>query len=597
MKIFNRQRGSSLLLVVFVGTAGSRIAPLQTAALSTPATTTTVPNISALPRILLPRDVYFDRETREQLDIISESYADDENGQQNDDSSQESQQRRRQAKNNKNAAALQTLSSSGNADRVTLTMTGYKGTSRFGMEDQINQDRALIVNPLLVSSPLDSSTTVSPSLLVGVLDGHGDPGHRVSEFARVQLEQRLTAALQRDLLLLAADADADQNTRSSANNNNNNNNNNQSSAASLLKNTTYISNLLTNLIEQVNRDVPAPHGIHGGSTVSLVLQLGQHIYLINAGDSLSFIAATATIAIPTTSPADNTVNGDTATATSPAMKTATVILQTTVADKPGRPDERARILAAGGVLEQQHENDENARLSYYIGTAEYSLAMSRCLGDHPAIGLIATPTIQVFTIPELLAQATDLLRDKLLLQTQTTTNSNGNDDDDDEDYDENEDEQHDANFQPLHQHKPQQRQEAICVDTDDSNNIAGECRAASIMSGSTPSDIAIDPINDIHLFAISATDGLVDFVHSQQIADKMGRALFLAARTTTTATSSSAAAFTFAAAEQLILLAANRWQHELKGKYRDDIAIAVATLYPPPPPPPPPPVVFPPSNR
>jgi hypothetical protein len=85
----------------------------------------------------------------------------------------------------------------------------------------------------------------------------------------------------------------------------------------------------------------------------------------------------------------------------------------------------------------------------------------------------------------------------------------------------------------------------------------------------------IDP-KKIHLFAISATDGMMDFVQSQQIADQMGRALFLAAQT------GPITSFPFTAAEQLIMLSANRWHKELKGKYRDDIALAVATLHAPP---------------
>jgi len=82
--------------------------------------------------------------------------------------------------------------------------------------------------------------------------------------------------------------------------------------------------------------------------------------------------------------------------------------------------------------------------------------------------------------------------------------------------------------------------------------------------------------NDVHIFAVSATDGMMDFVPMDVIANVIGSSLF-----STATTNNKTKDHPLTACEQLIGLAANRWDHSKNGLYRDDIAIAVSRIWSP----------------
>jgi len=77
--------------------------------------------------------------------------------------------------------------------------------------------------------------------------------------------------------------------------------------------------------------------------------------------------------------------------------------------------------------------------------------------------------------------------------------------------------------------------------------------------------------DDVHVFAVSASDGLMDFLEASEIAKILSPSLF-----------HDDGSHPVSACELLIFAAANAWQDAKQGRYRDDIAIAVTTLRRPP---------------
>ena len=224
-------------------------------------------------------------------------------------------------------AAVITLKSSGNEDRLALTLAGSKG---------LNQDCGMVVHPLLVDRE-------EPTLLLGVLDGHAAMGHFVSEHCRLQLEQCITSHLESmEPEFLTQDHSSE-----------------------------IIADHLARLVEEVDRCIPRSMARYGGTTLSSVLQLGDTVYLLNTGDSMSMLCAY----VPKTD--------------------VCFVLETTQQHVPEVPRERERILSAGGYIGPQ------GYIQYELDEEEYGISMSRALGDRGAPGVIATPDIKIISISKL----------------------------------------------------------------------------------------------------------------------------------------------------------------------------------------------------
>jgi serine/threonine protein phosphatase PrpC len=73
--------------------------------------------------------------------------------------------------------------------------------------------------------------------------------------------------------------------------------------------------------------------------------------------------------------------------------------------------------------------------------------------------------------------------------------------------------------------------------------------------------------NDVQVFAVSATDGLLDFMEIDDIAQTVAKSLYV-----------DNAPHPLSACESLITTAATSWHQAKEGRYRDDIAIAVSKL-------------------
>ncbi|KAL3920035.1 MAG: hypothetical protein SGILL_003460 [Bacillariaceae sp.] len=77
--------------------------------------------------------------------------------------------------------------------------------------------------------------------------------------------------------------------------------------------------------------------------------------------------------------------------------------------------------------------------------------------------------------------------------------------------------------------------------------------------------------DDVHVFAVSATDGLMDFASPEVIAQAVASSLY-----------HDDAPYLLSALEQLIYFAASGWEKAKQGRYRDDIAVSVTTIREPP---------------
>lgn len=426
--------------------------------------------------------------------------------------------------------AEQLLADSATPEAVTLTLIGYKGGS---LQEQVNQDRALVVQPFHIanddeqatrqvdsqkqqqkassSSTLASSSAantkrasteaasrmhhttkrkvnIPPGILLGVFDGHAPRGEIVSEFTKSQLpillSHKLHEALQ-DVITYALspeDSETDSDIMS----------------LDSVPEDEIINRTKQALIEtfvELDRDAPAAES--GGCTATVVLRLLDNVYIANAGDSRSFIVAYR-----------------------PSTRQSHV-LYVSREDKPNLPDERARVEAAGGQVYIPVRG--TSRVVYHDPRtgAPSGLAMSRSIGDWAAgkLGVIPDPIVEVLNISEIVdAEMTEIP------DTQSYI------------LDENGD----------------MVKTGISYDEDSRRN------------GSSP-------VDDVHIFAVSATDGMMDYLEPEDVAKVLADALF-----------DKDGAHPISAAEHLVFAAANAWQQEKQGRYRDDIAIAVSTIRLPP---------------
>ncbi len=74
--------------------------------------------------------------------------------------------------------------------------------------------------------------------------------------------------------------------------------------------------------------------------------------------------------------------------------------------------------------------------------------------------------------------------------------------------------------------------------------------------------------SDVHIFAASISDGMMDYLSPDNIGKTLATAFF----------DKDANLHPHTAAEKLVIEAATGWQNEYQGGYRDDIAIASFTV-------------------
>lgn len=404
----------------------------------------------------------------------------------------------------KSDAITQTLSNHATSESVTLTLIGYKGGS---MNEQINQDRSIIVSPYTIINPTTSTTTDETSstsnqfihlnrTLLGVFDGHAPLGELVSEYTATTLPILLATKLRNKAKEI--DLISKQQER-------------------VLKEI----NITKEIIEEtfVELDKNAPADTSGGCTATIILHQGEYIYIANAGDSRSFVITYR-----------------------PSTNRSTVIAISRE-DKPSLSDEKERVERMGGQVYIPIRG--TSRVVYHDPTtgAPTGLAMSRSIGDWEAgkLGVIPNPLIQVLNINTIIHE--QIYNDtQLLLQQNKNNNKNDNND------------------------------KSKIAEIDVNGNVITTSSSSTIVNEiNGDHDDTNNNNDDVYIFAVCATDGMMDYLNENDIAHVLGHSLY-----------ADDGAHPVAATEHLIFSAANSWHHAKHGRYRDDIAIAVSTLRKPP---------------
>lgn len=185
-------------------------------------------------------------------------------------------------------------------------------------------------------------------------------------------------------------------------------------------------------------------------------------------------------------------------------------------DKPDLPDERQRITEAGGYVHIPGPNQHDVPRAYYIdpkGNPRFGLAMSRTIGDWKVQGVTAEPIVDVLNVAAIVDKAianhTEACRERTSYNTRKTY---------------------------TYYEEPD------------------ECL------------VTLDP-SEVHLFVISASDGLLDYLEPADIAREMAQSFF-----------DKDGKHPFVAAEHLIITAAEGWDVESGGQYRDDISISACKV-------------------
>jgi serine/threonine protein phosphatase PrpC len=355
---------------------------------------------------------------------------------------------------------LQTLESSGDETKATLTLTGYKGGTP---EEQINQDRAFVIAPFMtdnVKSSLEQTKSINTQddiyarRLMGVFDGHATSGEKVSEYCVTELPKRLAQKLSERMTLEKQDPQQ--------------------------QDAIVIQALHETFLEL---DQQAPDADHGGCTASIMLQLGKKLYFANAGDSRTFLCVHQ-----------------------PQSK-LTEVVYITREDKPSLPEERRRVQRMGGKVWNPIGGGEPSRVLFLdpLTGDETGIAVSRSIGDRDVgkYGVIPDPTIHVIDLEELIQQ-----------------------------------------------------------------RVTKQQNSSTWMSMISKSPTKPNPVDDVHIFAVSASDGMMDILNPTGVARYLVPSLC-----------HTQGEHLLTACETLIKTASDGWTHASPdGKYRDDIAISVMKL-------------------
>ena len=200
-------------------------------------------------------------------------------------------------------------------------------------------------------------------------------------------------------------------------------------------------------------------------------------------------------------------------------KGETHIIYGTREDKPHLSFERLRVEAMGGSV-YIPPNKGTTRVLYQDPTtgSTSGLAMSRSLGDWEAgaVGVVADPTIAILDMKEMKSTIVEKLN-------------------------------------------------TSCQDS------AGEVEIAATGEASPSPECATYGEKDVKVFSFAATDGLLDYIPENSIAEHIAKGLY-------DSEDADQNIHLLTACEDLIFAAAQGWQEDKGGRYRDDIAISVADL-------------------
>ena len=197
--------------------------------------------------------------------------------------------------------------------------------------------------------------------LFGVLDGHGEYGHKVAIFTR-------------DFILLKLTYFFKENKYNSLN-----------EIYELLKKDNFA--IIKNIYQQTDKELTNQNfnSNFSGTTCVIVFQVGEKLICSNVGDSRAILI--------------NSYKKDDVKLSSPK------IYELSHDQKPELPEEKKRIYKMGGIVDQMLDSKgkRNGPFRVWAGKNNYpGLAMSRCIGDLKGkkCGLISEPIIIEYTLDE-----------------------------------------------------------------------------------------------------------------------------------------------------------------------------------------------------
>ena len=197
--------------------------------------------------------------------------------------------------------------------------------------------------------------------LFGVLDGHGEYGHKVAIFTRDFILSKLTSFFKENKY------------------------NSLNEIYELLKKDNFA--IIKNIYQQTDKELYHQNfnSNFSGSTCIIVFQVGDKLICANVGDSRAILI--------------NSYKKDDQKLTSPK------IYELSHDQKPELPEEKKRIYKMGGVVDQMLDSKgkRNGPFRVWAGKNNYpGLSMSRCIGDLKGkkCGLISEPIIIEYTLDE-----------------------------------------------------------------------------------------------------------------------------------------------------------------------------------------------------
>ena len=197
--------------------------------------------------------------------------------------------------------------------------------------------------------------------IFGVLDGHGENGHKVAAFARDFILSELNNYFQKHKPSSLLDT------------------------YSLLKKNNY--SIIKDIYQKADKKLLNQNfnSNFSGSTCVIVFQIGNNLICSNVGDSRAIL-------IYTSEENDSKLS-------------SAKVFELSKDQKPELPEEKKRIYKMGGVVDQMLDSKgrRNGPFRVWAGKKNYpGLAMSRCIGDlkGKSCGLISEPEIIEYTLDE-----------------------------------------------------------------------------------------------------------------------------------------------------------------------------------------------------
>ena len=199
-------------------------------------------------------DILYDESAREALSVLRQTQPQKSNDDEKSDEKHANDEKLLVTRNE----ALSNLELAGDGSKTTLTLRGFKGGKA---EDQINQDRAMVVSPLDIHP--NSSKSKPIGQLLGVFDGHGRGGEKSSQYALEHTPSLLTTKL--TAIFMNGD-DSEMRQQETGN--------------------TEIDSLVIKALKETFNEVDRNDPTQGnaGCTATVVLHLGQKLFIANSGD-------------------------------------------------------------------------------------------------------------------------------------------------------------------------------------------------------------------------------------------------------------------------------------------------------------------------